>query len=95
MQFQSYISRTCGTWCLVFLYQHFSKQNIFKIFNKVNKINNEKLLQNTAYILFPSMICVYRRKCQKAKGQICKTYLEIFSKKNLKNKKIFLGNYYY
>jgi hypothetical protein len=41
-------------------------------------LNNELQLQTIAYERFPNMKQMYQRKCQKAKGQICKTYLETF-----------------
>ena len=41
-------------------------------------LNNEVQLQTIAYERFPNMKQVYQHKCHKAKGQICKTYLETF-----------------
>lgn len=80
-QKQAYVTRTCGVWCLLFLYlQHYSKKIIFGSFSgqRDELMKNEKKLQDIAYQLFPNMEKIYKRKCTKAKGQICKIYVESF-----------------
>lgn len=80
-QKQAYVTRTCGVWCLLFLYlQHYSKKIIFGSFSgQLDELmKNEKKLQDIAYQLFPNMEKIYKRKCTKAKGQICKIYVESF-----------------
>ena len=79
---QSYISKTCGVWCLLFLHSFYSRDDVFDLVSvKQNELlKNEEKLQSLAYKRFPNMISVYKRKCNKAKGQICKSYLEAFQK---------------
>ena len=80
LQRQSFISRTCGVWCLTFLHSYYDNNDTMDTFAvKVDELlNNEVQLQTIAYERFPNMKQVYQRKCHKAKGQICKTYLETF-----------------
>ena len=82
-QRQAYITRTCGVWCLLFLWGQYSGQNILQTFSgDVDKLmNNEQMLQDISYRLFPRIKSAYKRKCMKVKGQICKTYLEIYNVK--------------
>jgi hypothetical protein len=81
LQRQSYISRTCGVWCLEFLNSYFSSDTSFDdVFDIMYEklIDNEVKLQHRALKTFPDMINIYTRKCQKSKRQICKTYLETY-----------------
>jgi hypothetical protein len=41
------------------------------------------------------MIRVYKRKCQKAKGQICKNYLETIDRKKQKQNTFFFFELFY
>jgi hypothetical protein len=81
LQRQSYISRTCGVWCLVFLHAFYNRQNIMDTFSvKINELlNNEKMLQSVSFSIYPRMQDVYKKKCVRGKGQICKTYLETYT----------------
>ncbi|CAB3978620.1 ADP-dependent glucokinase [Paramuricea clavata] len=77
---QSYISKTCGAWCLLFLNSFYNNDDIIDIFSvkQDELLENEKKLQELVYREYPNMINIYKRKCSKGKGQICKTYLEAF-----------------
>jgi hypothetical protein len=81
-QIQSHISRTCGSWCLLFLKTYYTKTHIIRssIFtHKIeNLLQNEKQLQETCYTLFPTLKKLYQRKCKNNKGQICKSYVEMY-----------------
>jgi hypothetical protein len=79
-QKQSYVSRTCGVWCLLFLKAYWEENPVVHTFqnNKKQLINNERRLKTLSFTQFPSLESLYRRKCNKAKGQICKTYIETY-----------------
>ena len=79
-QKQSYISRTCGIWCLLFLKAYWDNVSIINTFenNKKHLIRNERRLKTVSFSLFPSLAQLYKRKCIKTKGQICKTYMETY-----------------
>ena len=81
-QKQSHISRTCGVWCLILLKAHHEgRPNIITTFtsNVELLINNEQQLQDMAFVAFPTLKDLYKRKCDSSKGQICKSYLETYS----------------
>jgi hypothetical protein len=80
-QKQSYISRTCGVWCLVFLKMYWRGINIIGTFNAAQLVHNERRLNNVSFNLFSPLYSLYERKCIEAKGQICKTYMETFINK--------------
>jgi hypothetical protein len=80
-QKQSHISRTCGAWCLIFLKAYYEGQpNIITTFtsNVELLINNEQQLHNMAFLAFPTLKDLYKRKCNSSKGQICKSYVESY-----------------
>ena len=83
-QRQSHISRTCGAWCLLFLWEQWSdSKNILRNLNYDDEdlLKNEQQLQTLVYTLFPDIIKIYDAKRRKAKRQICKTFLEMHGDK--------------
>jgi hypothetical protein len=63
LQRQSYISRTCGVWCLVFLHTYYNnEQGVFETFSvDINKLlDNERKLQTIAYAqcVFLCTVCI-------------------------------------
>ena len=81
-QIQSHTSRTCGSWCLLFLKTYYTNNHIIQgplVTHKIeNLIENEKFLKKTCFSLFPTLEQLYRRKCRNSKGQICKSYVEMY-----------------
>jgi hypothetical protein len=81
-QIQSHISRTCGSWCLLFLKTYYTKTHIIRSSIFTHKIEdlmqNEQQLQKTCYTVFPTLKKLYERKCKNSKGQICKSYVEMY-----------------
>ena len=80
MQRQSYISLTCGAWCLMFLWEFWSRdKNVLRTLNNgTNLLKNEQQLQTFVYEHFPGIKKIYEKKCQKCKGQRCKTFLDMY-----------------
>jgi hypothetical protein len=81
MQRQSYISRTCGAWCLMFLWEFWSRdKNVLRTLNNgANLLKNEQQLQTFVYEHFPGIKKIYEKKCRKCKGQMCKTFLDMYA----------------
>ena len=81
-QIQSHISRTCGSWCLLFLKTYYTNTHIIRSSIFTHKIEdlmqNEQQLQKTCYTVFPTLKKLYERKCKNRKGQICKSYVEMY-----------------
>ena len=79
-QKQAYISRTCGTWCLLFLKSYWDNAPIINTFknDKKHLIDNEQRLKTISFSLFPTLAQLYESKCIKNKGQICKSYMETY-----------------
>jgi hypothetical protein len=80
IQYQSYISRSCGAWCLLFLWEYWSGKKLFKQINNEDLIKNEQTLRAFVYEIFPKIITIYQTKCKKQKGQICKSFVQSFIK---------------
>ena len=81
-QRQSYISTTCGAWCLMFLWEFWSRnKNVLRTLdNGTNLLKNEQELQTFVYEHFPDIKKIYEdKKCQKCKGQMCKTFLDTYT----------------
>jgi hypothetical protein len=81
MQRQSYIRRTCGAWCLMFLWEFWSRdKNVLRTLNNgTNLLKNEQPLQTFVYEHFPGIKKIYEKKCRKCKGQMCKTFLDMYA----------------
>ena len=82
VQIQSHVSRTCGVWCLYYLRSYFQGQKqILESFTSISSqlIQNEQRLKKLAFRMFPKMDEIYGKKCNKSKGQICKTFMETYS----------------
>ena len=71
IQRQSYLSRTCGAWCLMFLWEFWSyEKNILRNLNyNTDLLENEQQLQTFVYEYFPDIKKIYKNKCQKHKGK--------------------------
>ena len=81
-QRQSYISTTCGAWCLMFLWEFWSRnKNVLRTLdNGTNLLKNEQQLQTFVYKHFPDIRKIYEdKKCQKYKGQKCETFLDMYA----------------
>ena len=81
MQRQSYISLTCGAWCLMFLWEFWSyDKNVLRTLdNGDNLLKNEQQLQTFVYKHYPEIKKIYEDKCRKCKGQKCKTFLDMYA----------------
>ena len=82
VQLQAHMSRTCGVWCLYYLRAYFLDQkHVLESFTSITSqlIQNEQRLKKLAFRMFPPMDESYRKKCNKSKGQICKSYMETYS----------------
>ena len=70
VQRQSHISRTCGAWCLLFLWEQWSNEQFLKNIRYKDLLKNKQQLRETIYKLFPYIHKIYEDKCRQAKGQI-------------------------
>lgn len=91
IQRQSMVSRTCGMWCLLFLYEccyNFTNNNsdnflLKTVFTKNidDLIENEKELKEITYELFDNVGSVYKRKCRsKGTAQICCNFMTLLER---------------
>ena len=81
-QIQAHVSRTCGVWCLYYLRAHYEgRRRMLEPFTNIANqlISNEQRLKKLAFRMFSKMNVIYSKKCDKSKGQICKTYMETYS----------------
>jgi hypothetical protein len=55
--------------------------DIIRTFTAKQLVYNERRLGDVSFNLFPTLYNIYARKCDEAKGQICKTYMETLMNK--------------
>ena len=88
VQRQSIISKTCGVWVLLFLFQQAQNTNLLAVIpaDHVDDLAiNEMMLKNVTFKLFEGLAKIYKSKCVKKKGtQGCCNYLTLLRKNAIK-----------
>ena len=93
MQRQSIISKTCGVWVLLFLFEQgqIEKRRVSNLLAVVpthhldDLVVNEVALKNVAFKLFEGITAIYKSKCVKKKGiQGCCNYVTLVRKNGIK-----------
>jgi mannose/fructose/N-acetylgalactosamine-specific phosphotransferase system component IID len=65
----------------MFLWEFWSRdKNVLRNLNHgTNLLKNEQQLQTFVYEHFPDIKKIYEEKCRKHKGQMCKTFLDMYA----------------
>ncbi len=93
VQRQSIISKTCGVWVLLFLFEQaqIEKKQISNLLDVVpadridDLVVNEVALRNVAFELFKGLAEIYKSKCVKKRGtQGCCNYVTLVQKNAIK-----------